>query len=382
MEIIPKLSHIFLAPPTLKHFFCSQLSPQLPPSPLEGGIEAHGRACNSICPRKGRRVGRIGTLQVVKLHILSGDHLSNFSCYLFPHPRNCLLHVAVLHQEGLISGETAFNCVIILQVGYILVAADHLLDIDLQETAREAPSAMVENWLESRELVLQQQEAVNKAGRSEILQTPVKRHRGNPCEGGLEVPSDQGLEVLTELASPHSKEEGFVSGEGERRDCDFGEGVLDVLKNLGERGVKVLDDLGEGGAEILQDLVEGEEGLKVVTEVLNSLEVFKGEGESAKRDVVEVYTILDKVGGEIEMFHISDLKDDIGRGEVGGEESSEVEIVIQNEPEGELAQEWLEFEVEPKPGKEKFVYIVPGFDVKRKKKHTGTSRESFLKLRK
>ena len=309
--------------------------------------------------------------------------------------------MAVLHQEGLISGETAFNCVIILQVGYILVAAYHLLDIDLQETAREAPSAMVENWLESRELVLQQQEAVNKAGRSEILQTPVKRHRGNPCEGGLEVPidqglevptdhglevpSDQGLEVLTELASPHSKEEGFVSGEGERRDCDFGEGVLDVLKNLGERGVKVLDDLGEGGAEILQDLVEGEQARKVVTEV--SLEdsgetVFKGEGESAKRDVVEVYTILDKVGGEIEMFHISDLNDDIGRGEVGGEESSEVEIVIQNEPEGELAQEWLEFEVEPKPGKEKFVYIVPGFDVKRKKKHTGTSRESFLKLRK
>ena len=273
-------------------------------------------------------------------------------------------------------------------------------DFDLQETVVKATSAMVESWVEGRQRVLeqQQQEEVFEAGKGEHLKTPEKRQKGSPCEEdfetlqadqskawsdlsdqglevltdqglevltdqGLEVLTDQGLGVLTELGLSPRKKESVVFVEGEGRDCDPGEVGLEEVK-----------DLGEGG----------QEGLKAATEDFNPTEdcgkvVLIGEGEGLRRDVVELYTILDGIGdgGEIEMFHISELKD----GSLG--EENEVEIVIQNEPEGKQAEEKLGLiEVEPKSGKDNIVCAASCKGVIRKRKRSVTKREFFLRLRK
>ena len=332
------------------------------------------------------------------------------SCSFFFLSRNCVLHLAALHQEGLISGETASNCILILQVRAFLCSL-LTFDFDLQETVRKAPNAMVESWVEGRQRVLEQQQEVFEVGKSEHLKTPEKRCRGGLCEEdfetmqanqikawsdlsdqglemltdqglevltyqGLEVLTDQGLEVLTdlglevlpnkglkvltELGLSNSEKEDVVSGEGEGGNCD-----------LGEEGLEGVKELGEGG----------QEGLKVPTEELNPTQdcgevVLTGEGGGLKRDVVELYTILDGVGdgGEIEMFHISELKDD----SLG--EEHEVEIVIRNESEGKQAEEKLDFiEVEPK---DNIVCAASCKSVIRKRKRSVTKREFFLRLRK
>ena len=276
-------------------------------------------------------------------------------------------------------------------------------DFDLQETVVKATSAMVESWVEGRQRALeqQQQEQVFEAGKGEHLKTPEKRQKGSPCEEdfetlqadqskawsdlsdqglevltdqGLEVLTDQGLGVLTELGLSPRKKESVVFVEGEGRDCDPGEVGLEEVKDLGEGGLEGVKDLDEGG----------QEGLKAATEDFNPTEdcgkvVLIGEGEGLRRDVVELYTILDGVGdgGEIEMFHISELKD----GSLG--EENEVEIVIQNEPEGKQVEEKLDFiEVEPKSGKDNIVCAASCKSVIRKRKRSVTKREFFLRLRK
>jgi len=293
--------------------------------------------------------------------------------------RNCVLHLAALQKEGLITGETAFDCIIILQ-----------------ETAREAPGAMVESWVEGRKLVLEQRQEAAKAG--ENLKTPEKRSTGKLCEQGLEVLTDQNIEVLTDqehevltehdvfidLGLSNGKEEGVVSGKGDEGGiCDL-EGGLEVVKDPGEGGLEVVTDPGEGGQEGLANLCE--EGLKVATEDLNPTQdsgevVLLSEGEGPRREVVELYTILGggEDGGEIEMFHISELEDDLRC----LDEVSEVEIVMQKELEGNQAKEREACEVETNPGKENVVWNARDKSAKRKyNMRTVTNREFFLRLKK
>jgi len=305
--------------------------------------------------------------------------------------RNCVLHLTALQNEGLITGDTVLNCI-----------------ITFQETAREAPGAMVESWVEGRQLVLEQcQEAANA---DENLKTPVKRCKINWCEEdfetpqagfceqGLEVLIDQNLEVLTERDNEHEvfidlglskgKEEGVMSGIG--YEVGICEGGVEVLKDPDEGGQEEIKGLGKGGVEGLNNLVEGGlEELKLATEDVNSTQdsgvsVLLGEGEGPRREVVELYTILEggDEGGEIEMFHISKLEDDLG--EVR-DENSEVEIVMQKEPEEKQVEEdWAAFEVETNPGKENVVFK-NARDKSARRQHnmrTVTKREFFLRLRK
>ena len=177
-----------------------------------------------------------------------------------------------------------------------------------------------------------------------------------------------------------------MSGKGEEGGiCDLGEGGLEVVKVLGEGGqeplVEEVKDLGEGEQEGLKNL-GGLEGLKVATEDFPTQDsgevVLLGEGEGPRRDVVELYTILNggEDGGEIEMFHISELEDDLGLGEAG-DVDSEVEIVMQKEFEGKQQAK----EVETNPGKEN---VARDKSAKRKynKCTAVTNREFFLRLRK
>ena len=277
---------------------------------------------------------------------------------------------------------------------------------------------MVESWVEGRQLALEQRQEAAEAG--ENLKTPVKRRKDNLCEEyfetpqagfsselGLEVLTDQNLEVLTDqelevltecdqehevlidLGLSNRKEEGGLSGIGDEGGiCDLGEGGLEVVKDLGEGRLEEVQDLGKRGQEGLKNLgEEGLEGLKVATEDLNRTQdtgknVLLGEGEGPRSDVVELCTILDGGGdgGEIEMFHISELEDDLRCLGEAGDEDGQVEIVMQKEPE---AKERAAFEVEPNAGKENVMWHARDKSAKRKyEKRTVTKREFFLRLKK
>ena len=67
---------------------------------------------------KGQELGELGLYRFYS-HIFLWEVICLVTFHVLFPPRNCLLHVATLHQEGLISGETAFNCVIILQVRFL-----------------------------------------------------------------------------------------------------------------------------------------------------------------------------------------------------------------------------------------------------------------------
>ena len=267
---------------------------------------------------------------------------------------------------------------------------------------------MVESWVEGRQLALEQRQEAAEAG--ENLKTPVKQRKDNfceeyfetpqaglSCELGLEVLTDQNLEVLTECDQEHEvlidlglsnrKEEGGLSGIGDEGGiCDLGEGGLEVVKDLGEGRLEEVQDLGKRGQEGLKNLgEEGLEGLKVATEDLNPTQdtgesVLLGEGEGPRSDVVELCTILDGGGdgGEIEMFHISELEDDLRCLGEAGDEDGQVEIVMQKEPEAKEA-----FEVEPNAGKENVVWNARDKSAKRRyEKRTVTKRAFFLRLKK
>ena len=222
----------------------------------------------------------------------------------------------------------------------------------------------------------------------------------------LEVLTDQGLEVLTECDQGHgvyidlslsnSKEECVMFDIGDEGViCDLGKEVVKILDEVGQEEVKNLGEGGEGeltafrkGQEELEYIGEGDlEGLEVAREDLNPTQdskevVLLGEGEGPKRDVVELYSMLEggEGGGEIEMFHVSELQDDLGCLGEAGDTDNVVEIVMEKEAE-EKQQVKEAFEVEPNPGK--IACIARDKSVKRKYcKRTVSSREFFLRLRK
>ena len=90
------------------------ISPQLPGSSFGTSFQAHGNVDQKVYARERPGDRRTGTLQVFKPR---NEFWFWQTVLKILFRRNCLLHLAALLQEGLISTETASNCVIILQVG-------------------------------------------------------------------------------------------------------------------------------------------------------------------------------------------------------------------------------------------------------------------------